>query len=338
MNEKLTTIAIDAMGGDNSPYKALKGAEIFSKKNLNIKIIFFGNSSLIKETLLANKIEIKNFDIIHTFNNIKNDDTANIIVRKRKESSIYQGLSFIKDNEKSGFVSAGNTGALMILSRLLLGMINGIDRPAICSIIPNIKNFSIMLDLGANTSVGAKNLFEFALMGYSYHSLLKPEIKAKIGIINIGTEDNKGLEFLKEANDLILSSFLKDFYIGFIEPNKITSDNCNIMISDGYTGNIMLKTAEGMSEFITKNLKNVFIKSLKNKIAFKIVENDLKIFKDQINPEKYNGASFMGVNGVSIKSHGNATPYAFSCALERCLNFVDNNINQQIRNNIVNSL
>ena len=338
MSKKLTTIAVDAMGGDNSPYKALKGVEIFLKKNLNVKIILFGDKSIIEKTILKNKIEINNFETFHTFNNIKNDDNANNIIRKRKESSIYQGLSYIKNNEKSGFVSAGNTGALMILSRSILGMINGIDRPAICSIIPNITNFSIMLDLGANTTVGAKNLFQFALMGFSYHSLLKPKTKPRIGIINIGTEDNKGLEFLKEANDLILNSFLKEYYIGFIEPNKITSDYSDIMISDGYTGNIMLKTAEGMSDFITKNLKNVFVKSLKNKFAFKIVENDLKIFKDQINPEKYNGASFMGVNGVSIKSHGSASPYAFSCALQRCLNFVDNNINQQIRKNIINSL
>ena len=338
MAKKLTTIAVDAMGGDNSPYKTLKGVEIFSQKNSHTRIVLFGNSALIKETISINDIKINNFDIFNTINDIHNDDTANTIIRNKKESSIYQGLTFIKNNENSGFVSAGSTGALMILSRLLLGMISGIDRPAICSIIPNITDFSIMLDLGANTTVGAKNLFEFALMGYSYHCLLKPKIKAKIGIINIGTEDNKGLEFLKEANDLILSSFLKDYYIGFIEPNKITSDNCNIMVSDGYTGNIILKTAEGMSEFITKNLKEVFIKSLKNKIAFKIIENDLEIFKDKINPEKYNGASFMGVNGVSIKSHGSASPYAFSCALETCLNFVDSNFNKQIRNNILNSL
>lgn len=337
MSERLTTIAIDAMGGDNSPYKVLKGTEIFSNKNPKIKIILFGEKSIIQETISVNKIIIKNYDIVHTFNNIKDDDNANTIIRNRKESSIYQGLSFIKNNEKSGFVSAGNTGALMILSRLLLGMIKGIDRPAICSVIPNINDFSIMLDLGANTTVGAKNLFQFAIMGFSYHSLMKPNTRPKIGIINIGTEDNKGLEFLKEANDLILSSYLKNYYVGFIEPNKITSDICDIMISDGYTGNIMLKTAEGMSEFITKNLRNVFVKSLKNKLAFKIIENDLRIFKDKINPEKYNGASFMGVNGVSIKSHGNASPYAFSCALSSCLNFVDSDFNYQIQKNIINS-
>ena len=171
-----------------------------------------------------------------------------------------------------------------------------------------------MLDLGANVSVSSKNLLQFAVMGFCYHSILKPNIKPTIGIINIGTEDNKGYEFLKEAADLINNSFLKDNFIGFIEPNKITSGICDIMISDGYTGNIILKTAEGMSQFITNNLKDLFKKSLLNRISYKILEKDLKLFKDQINPDKYNGATFIGVNGISIKSHGSASPYViFLC-------------------------
>ena len=219
----------------------------------------------------------------------------------------------------------------MILSRLKLGMIDGIDRPAICSVIPNEENFSIMLDLGANVSVNAKNLLDFALMGYCYHLILKPKINPKIGIINIGTEDNKGYEFLQEASNLITNSFLKNFYKGFIEPSKLTANICDIMICDGYTGNIILKTAEGMSEFITHNLKKVFNKSILNKLTYKYLENDLKNFKDEINPDKYNGAILMGVNGVSIKSHGSASPLAFSFAMERCLNFILNNINENIR-------
>ena len=151
-----------------------------------------------------------------------------------------------------------------------------------------------MLDLGANVSVNASNLLQFALMGYSYFSIIENKIDPKIGIINIGTENNKGLEFLQEASDLISNSFLKKNFIGFVEPNKITSGDCDIMISDGYTGNIMLKTAEGMSDFITSNLKKVFIRSIKNKVAYKILENDLNYFRDQINPEKYNGAILIG--------------------------------------------
>ena len=328
-----TTIAVDVMGGENAPYKNLKGVEIFSNNNTKVKFILLGIGKKIEDSINSHHIKICNYYIQDTSDNIKNDDNASVILRKRKNSSIYRGLELVRDFKASGFVSAGNTAALMILSRAILGMIDGIDRPAICSVIPNTEDYSIMLDLGANSTVAAKNLLQFALMGYCYHSILKPNSEPRIGIINIGTENNKGLEFLKEAADLINDSFLKKNFIGFIEPNKITSGICDSMISDGYTGNIMLKTAEGMSKFITDNLKNVFMKSLKNKLAYKILESDLKNFKDLINPEKYNGATLIGVNGISIKSHGGASPFAFSSAIQRCYEFINNDINKKIRQN-----
>ena len=337
MNSKNTTIAVDVMGGDNSPYKSLIGVEIFAKKYPDVNIVLFGNKSLIETNLKDSNINIPKHEIVNSEDDIDDNDTPNIILRSKKSSSIYKGLDFVKKNKSfSGFVSAGNTAAIMILSRLHLGMIEGIDRPAICSIIPNKKNFSIMLDLGANSIVSSKILLQFALMGYCYHSILKPNSKPKIAIINIGTEDNKGLEFLKEASDLISSSFLKEYFIGFLEPNMLTSSECDIMVCDGYTGNIILKTAEGMSDFITNNLKDVFTKSFKNKFAYSLLKNDLKVFRDQINPEKYNGATLIGVNGISIKSHGSATPYAFSSALEKCYNFIISDINSKIRENFNN--
>ena len=154
--------------------------------------------------------------------------------------------------------------------------------------------------------------------------------------MNIGTENNKGLEFLQEASDLILSSFLKDFFIGFIEPNKISSGDCDIIVSDGYTGNIMLKSAEGISNFITSNLRDIFNKSLINKISYKLIEKDLKKLKDQVNPDIYYGATLIGLNGISVKSHGNANPLAFSYALKQCHNFITNDLNKQIIKSIKN--
>jgi len=333
MSNRQLTIAIDAMGGENSPFKTLKGSEIFSIHNENVKLLFFGNHEKIIDVIEVNKLNIPNYDIVNCKDNVSDEDKPNTILRSRKDSSIYQGLKFVKDNPNSGFVSAGNTAALMILSRLILGMIKGIDRPAICSDIPNKKTFSLMLDLGANVLVDSSNLFQFALMGHSYFSIIDPKRVPKIGIINIGTENNKGLEFLQEAHDILSSSFLKKNFVGFIEPNNITSGECDIILSDGYTGNIILKTAEGLSEFITSNLRNIFKRSYKNKIAFKLLENDLEIFKDKINPEKYNGATLIGLNGISIKSHGSASPYAFSYALKKCFNFINNNLNQKIIQN-----
>ncbi len=333
MSERQITIAIDAMGGEGSPFKTLKGAEFFSKKHPNILLKIFGNEESILETINKNKITLKNYSLIDCDENVSDNDNANTILRYRKHSSIYKGLSFVKNNNNSGFVSAGNTAALMILSRFVLGMIEGVDRPAICSIIPNKKSYSLMMDLGANVHVNADNLMQFALMGYAYFLTIDPKRKPKIGLINIGTENNKGLEFLQDAKEMISNSFLKKDFLGFIEPNKITNGICDIILCDGYTGNIILKTAEGLSDFITNNLKNMFIKSTKNKLAYKILENDLKLFKNQIDPDEYNGATLLGINGISVKSHGSANPYAFYCAINKCYEFIINNLNQKIIEN-----
>ena len=333
MSKRLITIAIDAMGGEHSPYKCLKGIEIFSRKKNNVMFRIFGNEKIILNEIKKSNLILDNFEIEDCNENVTDTDNANTILRSRKQSSIYKGLTFVKDNKFSGFVSAGNTAALMILSRLIFGMIDGVDRPAICSNIPNKKSFSLMMDLGANVYVNADNLLQFASMGYAFFSIIDPNRKPKIGLVNIGTENNKGLEFLQEAHDLISKSFLKDNFIGFIEPNKITEGDCDIILSDGYTGNIILKTAEGLSGFITSNLKNVFLKNFKNKLAFKILESDLKKFRDLIDPDEYNGATLLGINGISVKSHGNANPYAFSCAINKCYDFIINDLNKKITDN-----
>ncbi len=333
MSARQITIAIDAMGGEGSPYKCLKGAEIFSVKKPNVNFKIFGKKKLIEKIFVQKEINLSNYEIINCDENVSDEDNANTILRSRKESSIFKGLKYVKENKDTGFVSAGNTAALMILSRLILGMIDGVDRPAICSNIPNKNSFSLMMDLGANVYVNANNLMQFALMGYSYFSIIDPKRKPKIGLINIGTENNKGLEFLQEAHDLISSSFLKKDFLGFIEPNKITLGICDIILSDGYTGNIILKTAEGLSGYITSQLKNVFQKSFKNKLSYKIIEKDLLEFKNNIDPDEYNGATLLGINGISIKSHGNANPYAFSCALNKCYDFILNDLNKKIIDN-----
>ena len=336
MSEGQIEIAIDAMGGEDSPYKVLKGVEIFLQKEKNTKIIFFGNEVTINQNINKHNFKLFNYEIVNTQDIISDEDSVNTILRSKKNSSIYKGLEFAKKNQNSGFVSSGSTAAIMVLSRLHMGMIEGIDRPAICSLVPNKKNYSIMLDLGANVIVSGSNLFQFALMGFCYFSIINKNTKPTIGILNIGTENNKGLEFLQEAADLILSSFLKEYFIGFIEPNKITSGDCDIIVSDGYTGNIMLKSAEGISNFITSNLRDIYKKSLINKISYKLIEKDLKKLRDQVNPDIYNGATLIGLNGISVKSHGNANPLAFSYALKQCHNFITNDLNKQIIKSIKN--
>ena len=332
MSERQITIAIDAMGGENSPFKVLKGAEIFQKRNQHARLVFFGNEDLIKDIINKQNINLKSINIVNSTEDVKDEDSPNIILRSRRDSSIYKGLEFVKNNRESGFVSAGNTAAIMILSRFIIGMIKGIDRPAICSLIPNEKNYSIMLDLGANVTVNASNLYQFALMGICYFNIFEKNKNPTLGILNIGTENNKGLEFLQEASNYISNSFLKKYFVGFIEPNNITKGNCDIIVSDGYTGNIMLKSAEGISNFISLNLKKIFTKSIKNKILYKLLEKDIVRLKDKTNPDKYNGALLIGLNRISIKSHGSASAYAFSYAIEQCYNSVYNDLNKKIIN------
>ncbi len=336
MSDRQVVIAIDAMGGENSPYKVLKGTELFLEEEKNTKVVFFGDEALINETINKNKLNIFNHEVFNTKDIISDEDNVNTILRSKKNSSIYKGLEYSKNKSNSGFVSSGSTAAIMVLSRLHMGMIEGIDRPAICSLVPNKKNYSLMLDLGANVTVSGSNLFQFALMGFCYYSIINKNTIPKIGILNIGTENNKGLEFLQDAADLILSSFLKDNFIGFIEPNKITSGSCDIIISDGYTGNIMLKSAEGISNFIISNLRDMFNKSLINKISYKLIEKDLNMLKNKVNPDIYNGATLIGLNGISVKSHGNANPLAFSYALKQCNNFIKNDLNKKIIQSIKN--
>ena len=185
MSNRQITIAVDAMGGENSPFKVLKGVEEFNKKNNSADVILFGNSDEINKTIDLKKIKLKNYKIINTENNVKDEDNASTILRSRKNSSIYKGLEYVKNNRDCGFVSAGNTAAIMILSRLHIGMIEGIDRPAICSLVPNQKNYSLMLDLGANVTVNPSNLLQFALMGYCYFSIINNVTKPKIGILGL---------------------------------------------------------------------------------------------------------------------------------------------------------
>ena len=188
MSNRQITIAVDAMGGEDSPFKCLKGIEIFSSKKSGVDFKIYGDQVLISQSIKDNKLKINNYEVINCSENVLDDDNASTILRSRKNSSIYQGLSFVKENSDSGFVSAGNTAALMILSRLILGMIDGVSRPAICSKIPSDKSFSLMMDLGANVYVSAENLLHFALMGYAYFSIIDPKRNPKIGLINIGTE------------------------------------------------------------------------------------------------------------------------------------------------------
>ena len=327
MNENKISIVVDAMGGENSPEKTIKGCEIFLNNNSNVKLIIFGNKKSISNNFLDKYSEMINF--VHCEEVILDDDKPSSLIRSKKESSLRKGIEFIKSKNHIGFVSAGNTGAVTVLSTIILGTLNYIKRPAFCSMIPTSKGFCIMLDLGANKESNENQLLQFSIMGHAF-AKIKNISSPKIAILNIGTEEGKGKGYLHETYNLINKSFLKDDFIGYIEPDQITSGKADVIITDGFTGNIALKTAEGLSKFITGNFKKIFRKNLINNIAYLILKKDLIKFSNTINPTKYNGAMVLGLNGIVIKSHGSATPEAFAQALKNCLEFIKKDINKLI--------
>jgi len=327
MNHNLITIAIDAMGGDNSPTKIIKGCEIFLRNNKNIKLIIFGNKNKINIDYLKEYEE--EITIIHCEEIILDDDKPSSVLRTKKESSMRKAIEFIKSKKNIGFVSAGNTGAVTALSTVLLGTLHNIKRPAFCSMIPTYKGYCIMLDLGANKESNENQLLQFAIMGHAF-AKIKNISNPKIAILNIGTEEGKGKDYLQEASNLITSSFLKNNFIGYIEPDQITSGKADVIVTDGFTGNIALKSAEGLSKFIISNFKKIFAKNIFNNIAYLILKKDLAKFSNTVNPTKYNGAIVLGLNGVVVKSHGNANPEAFAQAINNCSEFVKKDINKMI--------
>ena len=327
MNENQISIAVDAMGGDNSPEKTIKGCEIFLNNNSNIKLIIFGKKKSINNNFLDKYSGIINF--VNCEEVILDDDKPSFILRSKKESSLRKAIEFIKSKNHIGFVSAGNTGAVTALSTIILGTLNNIKRPAFCSMIPTSKGFCIMLDLGANKESNENQLLQFSIMGHAF-AKIKNISSPKVAILNIGTEEGKGKGYLHEAYNLINKSFLKNNFIGYIEPDQITSGKADVIVTDGFTGNIALKTAEGLSKFITGNFKKIFTKNIINNIAYLILKRDLIKFSDTVNPTKYNGAMVLGLNGIVVKSHGSATPEAFAQAVENCSEFIKKDINKLI--------
>ena len=327
MNQNHINIAIDAMGGDNSPNKVIKGCEIFLNDNKAVKLIIFGDKNSISNHFLKKYSEMISF--IHCEEVILDNDKPSSILRSKKESSMRKAIEFIQSKNNIGFVSAGNTGAVTALSKILLGTLKNIKRPAFCSMIPTLNGFCIMLDLGANKESNENHLLQFSIMGHAF-AKIKNISSPKVAILNIGTEEGKGKGYLHKTYNLINKSFLKNDFIGYIEPDQITSGKADVIVTDGFTGNIALKTAEGLSKFITGNFKKIFTKNIINNIAYLILKRDLIKFSDTVNPIKYNGAMVLGLNGIVVKSHGSATPEAFAQALKNCLEFIKKDINKLI--------
>jgi len=329
MNQKVN-IAIDAMGGENSPKKIIEGINISLKHNKENFFYLYGKKNLIEKEIKNNILVKKYCEIIDINDVVLDDESPLTAAKKGKDSSMWKAIEAQKENKADISLSAGNTGALLVISRLILKTIEGINKPALAGLWPNNKNLGIVLDLGANIECDEKNLTNFACMGSALFKSLF-DSTPKIALLNVGLEEHKGNDVLKKTFSILKQSKEKDFdFSGYIEGSQIMDGNVDVIVTDGFTGNIALKTAEGTANFITKNLK----KSL-NKLSILMSFNSLRKFKMKLDPRKYNGAIFLGLQGPVVKSHGSTDAVGFAHSIDVCNKIVKANLIKKIKSHLI---
>ena len=333
--KNLITIAVDAMGGDNAPQKIIDGIDVHAKNSKNIYYKLFGNKDVIDPIINKKSINKNLFEIIHTDEKIKGEDSAFTAAKRGKNTSMWLAIDSVKKKLSDIVISAGNTGALLVIAKLNLQMIENIDKPALSGLWPSKKGMSVVLDLGANIECSDKNLIDFAIMGSSLLKSLFPEEKPKVALLNIGSEEIKGNEIIKTTYQKLNQIVNEDFeFKGFIEGNNLMNGDVNVIVADGFTGNVALKTAEGTANFITSELKEAMTSNILSKIGSLITVNSLKKFKKKLDPRFYNGAILLGLDSPVIKSHGGTDYIGFANSLSVCEKIVKNNLIDKIKNSI----
>ena len=338
MTKKLT-IAIDAMGGDHSPEKVIQGVEIFLKKNstkTDFIIHLFGDEEKINKELAKNNINKDKIKITHTKSVISDDETPLTAVKNSKDTSMWNCIKSQIEGEADISLSAGNTGVLLILSRMILKMMKEVNKPALAGLWPNEKGMNVVLDLGANIDCNEDNLVEFSELGAALYKSIFPNDKPIVSLLNIGSEEIKGTETLKKTYKKLqlLSNENNFIFNGYIEGNKMMEGNSNVIVTDGFTGNVALKTAEGTAKFITDNLKKSLTENLFSKFSLIFSYFALKKFKKRLDPRKYNGAIFLGLNGPVVKSHGGTDALGFSYSIDLCYKIIKGDLIKQIKSNL----
>ena len=327
-------IAVDAMGGDGSPKKVIDGLVLNHKKNKDNYFKIFGDKKKILE-LIGKKISNDFYEIIDTDEVVKSTDSPLEGAKRGKKTSMWMSVESVKNKEADIVISAGNTGALLVISKLNLKMIENIDKPALSALWPNKKGMSVVLDLGANIECNSKNLFDFSIMGASLYTSLYPGEKPNVALLNIGSEELKGNETIKETYQILNDKNSDNYnFVGYIEGNQLMNGDVNVIVSDGFTGNVALKTAEGTANFITNELKKAMTGSILGKISTLLNFSSLKKFKKRLDPRLYNGAIFIGLDSPVVKSHGGTDFVGFSNSLEVCNRIVKGNLIKKIKQNI----
>ena len=326
----MATIALDVMGGDFGPEVVIPAAVHVVKKFKDIHIILAGDERRLRDCAKNHNIDLdKHFEIQHASQVVEMHEDPRHAVRKKKDSSMRVAINMVKEGRAQAVVSAGNTGALMATAKFVLKTLPGIERPAICTTIPSYGGHTHMLDLGANVDSSAEQLFQFAVMGSVLAEAIDNTHEPKVGLLNIGSEDSKGNAQVKDANHLLQDGSFN--YIGYVEGDDIYTDKVDVVVCDGFVGNVSIKTMEGLAKMIATMMREEFKRSIFSKLAGLIAMPVLNRFKKRVDPRMYNGASMLGLTGIVIKSHGSADVLSYANAIEIALLEVEKSVPEHIR-------
>lgn len=327
-------IALDAMGGDNAPHIVVAGANIARRRHPDVRFVLYGDREEIearvaKQRGLADFVEIR-----HAPDRVAADDKPSQVVRSGRNTSMWLSIDAVREGEAAGVVSAGNTGALLAMAMLQLRRIEGIDRPAIASFFPTMRGETVMLDLGANIACGVDNLVEFAVMGEVFARTVLGIDNPTVGLLNVGEEETKGNEVLKDAAQRLRENGFPGEFVGFVEGNDIPAGAVDVVVTDGFTGNIALKTAEGTAQLVNAFVREAFRNSFWAKVGYLFARRSLDKLKNRIDPRRYNGAMFLGLNGVCVKSHGGTDAVGFATAIGLAVDMVKYGGNEMLSEHI----
>ncbi len=325
---RMLTVAIDAMSGDGGTAVIVDAVRTVLNQRDDVHLTLVGDPDLIESCIGQSPLPNNQYSIVPSSEVVTMDDSAAVALRSKKKSSMRLAVNLVKDGSADACVSAGNTGALMAISRFVLKTVGGIDRPAISAIIPSVGGHTHMLDLGANVDSSAEHLYQFALMGSILAEAVDGVSRPRVGLLNIGSEDIKGNEQVKNAAPLLADSPVN--YIGFVEGNDIYTDNVDVVVCDGFVGNVSLKTSEGVAKMVSHYMKEEFKRTFLNKMIGLLAKPVLQAFGNRIDPRRYNGASFLGLQGVVVKSHGGADAVAFANAINIALLEIGHNVPSMI--------
>ena len=333
MSKTDTVISIDAMGGDLGPSAVVSGMAISAEKNPNLRFIVHGDEAQLR-TLIAKRKIGDRCDIRHSAEVVSMTEKPSHVMRNGKNTSMWSSIEAVRSGEATVCISCGNTGALMAVSMLRLRKVPGVNRPAIACLWPsrNPSGFNVMLDVGADIRADQDDLLQYALMGLSYARNGFGLARPRIGLLNVGTEENKGRAELKVAHELIeASAVVNDFdYVGFVEGGDIPSDKVDVIVTDGFTGNVALKTAEGTANLISESLREAFQYSPLSKVAALLAYTSLGRLKKRIDPRRVNGGVFLGLNGTVVKSHGSADATGVSAAIKLAVQLAQSNFGEKL--------